>query len=154
MIVKGLRWILIVVALLAGNVIAVGTLIAKASGEGERQVLPDYYRRAAAWGQTMAEAQASADLGWRAEVADRAGGLTVRVTDRAGLPVTGAQVRIAARHRAHADGGVEAIAVEAEAGHYRVDRELDRGGLWDVDVHVHRGGGAWVRRFTVEHEAP
>jgi nitrogen fixation protein FixH len=148
-----MRWILFVVALLVGNVVAVGALVVSASGEGRRQVLPDYYRRATAWGQTMAEAQASADLGWRALVTDRPGGLTIHVTDRGGLPVTRAGVRISGHHRAHADGGVEATAVEAEAGHYRVECELTRPGLWDVDVHVHRGDGAWVRRFTVDHEA-
>jgi nitrogen fixation protein FixH len=152
--VKGRRWILFVVVLLVGNVAAVSTLIASASGEGERQVLPDYYRRAAAWGQTMDRAQASADLGWTATVTDGAAGLLIDVADTDGLPISGAQVRVSAHHRAHADGGVEAVAVEAEAGHYRVGRTLDRAGLWDVDVHVHRGGGAWVRRYTVEHEAP
>ena len=62
----GTRWILIVIGLLLGNAVAVVVLIGSAGGTRGR-VLPDYYDRAAAWDDTMAETARSNALGWRGQ---------------------------------------------------------------------------------------
>ena len=150
---KGARWIAFVVVLLLGNVAAVGALIAASSGDADRRVLPDYYRRAAAWNQTMSAEKQSLDLGWSARVALRPDGLTVGVTDGRGEPVHGGAVRITARPRARADATVVWTALEAEPGQYRTSVPLSSRGLWDLDIQVHRADVAWTTRRVVDTEA-
>lgn len=138
------RWIAIIVGLLVGNAVAVGVLLRMSSGDTGRRVLPDYYQRAAAWDTTMNEAQASVDLGWRAEVAVSGRELTLTVVDRAGSPVDGATVELTAVPRGRVDATVKAAAVAVAPGVYRVALAGSRGGLHDVALQVVRGEDRFV----------
>ena len=140
------RWVGIIVGLLLGNAIAVAVLLGLSSGETQRRVLPDYYQRAASWDVTMAEAQHSADLGWRAQVVVRGRELTVIVVDRDGAPVAGAEVELTAVPRGRVDATVTAAAIAIGPGTYRVALIGERGGLHDVALRVVRGD----QRFVVD----
>ncbi len=144
------RWILIIAGMLAGNAVAVAILIGVSSGEAKRRVLPDYYQRAAAWDDTMREAQASADLGWRADVTVDGRELTVTIVDRAGAPVDGAAVELTAVPRGRVDATVTAAASAAGPGVYRAVIGGVRGGLHDVALRVVRGGERFVEDEVVE----
>ncbi len=140
------RWVGIIVGLLVGNALAVAVLLAMSSGQTGRQVLPDYYERAASWDSAMTEAQASADLGWRAEVVVEGRALTITVVDRAGVPVAGAAVELTVVPRGRVDATVTSTAVASarEAGVYRVTLAGARRGLHDVALRVVRGDERFV----------
>jgi nitrogen fixation protein FixH len=144
------RWIAIIVGLLIGNALAVFVLIGVSSGETSRRVLPDYYQRAASWDDTMAEAQASVDLGWRADVQVHGRELTVVLVDRAGAPVTDAAVELTAVPRGRVDATVTVIGVAVAPGVYRVALTGDRIGLHDVALRAVRGGERFVADRLVE----
>jgi nitrogen fixation protein FixH len=145
----GTRWILIVIGLLVGNAIAVVVLIGSAGGTSGR-VLPDYYDRAAAWDDTMAEAARSSALGW--QVQTQARGRTVEVTlrDRAGAPLTGAAVSLRGFPRGNVDATAALDLVATGPGQYRGEWPGAQGGLHDVTIVATRGGDRWIDRRIVE----
>jgi len=145
----GTRWILLVVGLLVGNAIAVVVLIGAAGGTAGR-VLPDYYDRAAAWDDTMAEAARSSALGWRGQT--RARGRTVEVTlhDRVGAPLTDAAVSLRGFPRADADAISDVALVASAPGVYRGQWPGAQGGLHDVAIVATRGADRWVDRRILE----
>jgi nitrogen fixation protein FixH len=143
------RWILIVLALLIGNVIGVGVLIVKA-GSATPRVLPDYYRRAAAFDRTMAEARASAALGWDAAPVVRGDDVDLRLADRAGAPVVGADVSITIDPRGRADRTITATLVETEPGRYRGTIAAGTPGLYLVATTATRGDARFTASATIE----
>lgn len=148
------RWVAIIVGLLLGNAVAVGVLIGLSTGQTSHRVLPDYYQRAATWDSTMAEAQASADLGWRADLAVEGRELTLTVVDRGGAPVADAAVELVAVPRGRIDATVSAAAVAIAPGVYRVALTGERGGLHDVALRVVRGNQRFVADRLVDLVAP
>jgi nitrogen fixation protein FixH len=148
----GRFWIGLVVALLVGNAVAVGVLIAE-SGDPSARIEADYYRRAVAWDDTMAERSASAALGWRIDAVlveqGRGAAVEVRVYDAAGLPVAGARVEAAVHHRSVAAGAPRALR-ERAPGRYRRPIAGARPGLHVVDVVVERGADRFVASALVE----
>jgi nitrogen fixation protein FixH len=148
------RWVGIIVGLLIGNAVGVAVLIATSSGEARRRVLPDYYERAAAWDETMAEAQASVELGWRLDVVVRGRELDVSVVDRAGAPVTDAALEVQVIPRGHVDDRSGGPGVTIAPGVYRVALAGRRVGLHDVALRLERGGQRFVADRLIEIEAP
>ncbi len=170
------RWISIVVGLLVGNAIAVFVLIGAAGGDTSRRVLPDYYGRAAHWDDRMAEAAASARLGWRGDlVADgRTLELTLRGGDAAGAPaagapdagaptagaptagapIVGATVTVRGTPRGRADEVREVALVEVAPGVYRGRWPGGRGGLHTLELIATRGADRWVADRVTELGAP
>lgn len=144
------RWICIIVGLLIGNAISVAILIGVSSGDTRHRVLPDYYQRAANWDATMSEAQASVDLGWRADLAVSGRELTLIVIDRSGAPVTDATVELTAVPRGRVDATVKAVAVAVAPGVYRVAVGGHRSGLHDIALRVVRGDQRFVADRLVD----
>lgn len=145
----GTRWILIVIGLLVGNAVAVVVLIGSAGGTTGR-VLPDYYDRAAAWDDTMAETARSSALGWSGQTL--AHGRTVEVTlhDRTGAPLTGAAVSLRGFPRGDADAIADVELAAVTPGRYRGQWPGAQGGLHDVTIVATRGGDRWIERRIVE----
>lgn len=148
------RWVAIIAGLLLGNAAATGVLIGLSSGQTRHRVLPDYYQRAVTWDSTMAEAQASAALGWRADLAVDGRELTLTVVDRGGAPVADAAVELVAVPRGRVDATVSAAAVAIGPGVYRVALTGHRGGLHDVALRVVRGSERFVADRLVDLGAP
>ena len=105
-------WPVGLVALLAASAGANIALVIITSRDTSFAVEPNYYAKALAWDQTMAQQARNDALGWalslRIDPGDARGGktVTVHLADRAGAPIEGAQVAV-------------------EAGGQRVERELD-----------------------------
>jgi nitrogen fixation protein FixH len=150
----GLRWILIVIGLLVGNVVAVVVLITAAGPATADRVMPDYYERAAHFDDVIADADASARLGWRIETTLAGDTLTVRVRDAAGAPVSRARVGVTGYPRAHAAATIALPLLERDAagepGVYRVAIGAPRRGWWDLTVRADRGVEGYVARVAVE----
>jgi nitrogen fixation protein FixH len=146
----GRHWPWIIVALLCGNAGAVALLIGYSSAGESHHVVPDYYQKAVAWDQTMAQERANLELGWSVELA--AGGapgeaveLTLTVRDRAGTPVEGAAIEIGGFHRAHAALVLRAPAIDRGGGRYIARLPIGRAGLWQLELTATRGPEVFTR---------
>jgi nitrogen fixation protein FixH len=144
----GLRWILIVVGLLAGNVIAVVVLITAAGPADADRVLPDYYERAAHFDDEIAADEASAALGWKVDATIAGGMLEIRMVDAHGAPLAGVHVEVRGYHCAHAGEPVTLAPVEAAPGVYRAPLAAIPG-VWELTVRSAQGHASHVARIEV-----
>lgn len=143
-----LSWVVAIVALLGGNMVAM-IVLATIANNGTNQVIPDYYARATHYDQELDRAAASRTLGWRVKVAIVAGTIDVMIADAAGEPVTGAGVRITGYQRAHAAEPVDLVLSTAGAGHYR--GVLDgRRGWYDLIAAIDAHGAHDTQHLVVE----
>ena len=128
------KWILAVVGLLAGNIIAMSVLIT-ASHRGGSQVIDAYDDKAEHYDDQIDQAQRNARLGWP----------VVATFDRGALVVTGApagaRVRVTGYPRAHADRVFSIVGPSAP---------LTVHGILDVTIFVDRGSDHFVQKQVVE----
>jgi nitrogen fixation protein FixH len=130
-----LRWIVAIIALLGGNVVAMVILMVSSSAHGGAQVIPDYYERAAHYDRTIDQEAANRALGWNVAVAGR----RVTVSDASGHPIDG--VTLAGYPRAHAAQRFETRDGQVPASAH---------GWLDVTVTAERGRDRFVQQVTVE----
>ena len=141
---RGWYWPVGLAALLIGSAGANIALVFLTSRDASFAVEPDYYAKALAWDETMAQQARNEALGWsigvRVEPTGDRGSMTVaaRLTDRAGAPLEGARVTIEARHNARANRVLTA-ALEPRGAGYAAAMPLARPGFWEFRVRVTRG---------------
>lgn len=141
---RGWYWPVGLAALLVGSAGANIALLVITSRDASFAVEPDYYAKALAWDETMAQQARNEALGWslglRVEPAGERGRVTVAagLADRAGAPLLGAQLAIEARHNARANRVLTA-ALEPRGTGYAAAMPLARPGLWEFRVRVTRG---------------
>ena len=128
------KWIVAIVGLLAGNMIAMGVLIA-ASHNGGSQVIPQYYEKAVHYDDQIDQAKRNERIGWTIGAAVQGDALVVT-----GAPA-GAAIHITGYPRAHAD---RTFAVAGD----RVP--LPAHGILDLTIAVDRGGDHFEQRQTLE----
>lgn len=141
------KWTVLIVGLLLLQVVFGGVTVALAM-RGRGTVEQDYYNKALHWDDHEAMVQASARLGWKADITvgsavtsqgQRA--LILKLTDKDGAPVEHAQVQVAFFHRAHPMDlrQAELKATGAEGGGtYAGSVPLDQAGIWEFRLTVHR----------------
>jgi nitrogen fixation protein FixH len=153
---RGAFWIALVVALLVGNAAAVGVLLAK-SGDPTGRVMPDYYKKAVAWDETVAALRASEALGWDVStrlVSAGPGRARVIVTISVdGKPVEGALVDVDVRHRSVAQS-VHGVLSPSGAGRYEGELAITGVGLHVIEVHAASQQAHYGGTTTVELELP
>ena len=146
-------WPVGLVALLAASAGANIALVIITSRDTSFAVEPNYYAKALAWDQTMAQQVRNDALGWslrlRIDPGDARGGkrVTVHLADRAGAPIEGAQVAVEAFHNARASRILSA-ALSADGPEYAAVMPLDRRGLWEFRLRVTRGREVFVATLT------
>ena len=118
-------------------------------------VEPDYYQKGLDWDRTMAQEAANRVLGWTARLEDSApapGGrrLVLRVLDREGRPVEGAEVTLEALHGARAAEIVRGRLTGSGQGRYGADLPLVRAGVWELRVRAARGAAVFTQRIDAE----
>jgi len=141
---RGWYWPVGLAALLVVSAAANIALVVITSRDASFAVEPDYYAKALAWDETMAQRARNEALGWAlglgVEPTGERGRMTVtaRLTDSAGAPLLGAHVAIEARHNARASRVLTAVLEPWDVG-YGAAMPLARPGYWEFRVRVTRG---------------
>ena len=141
---RGWYWPVGLAALLVGSAGANIALVVITSRDASFAVEPNYYAKALAWDETMAQQARNEALGWSlglcVEPAGERGRVTVavRLTDSAGVPLEGARIAIEALHNARANQVLTA-ALEPRGLDYAAAMPLARPGLWEFRARVTRG---------------
>jgi nitrogen fixation protein FixH len=143
----GAKWIVAVVGLLAGNVLA-GVVLIGAAHHGASRVLDGYYEHAVHYDDAIDEAARDRDLAWHVGVTIDHGVATVTATDANGQPIERAHVQIAGVERAATARSIHGDLAAAGAGAYRA--QLGGAGWIDLAITIERGRDRYVRRFALE----
>lgn len=143
----GTKWILIVIGLLLGNILAMAVLIG-ASHHGGSRVLPGYYKRAVHYDDQLDQAQRNRELAWQIDVELRDGVATVTARDAAGAPIEHAHVHLDGVERAATARPVIGDLVATRAGEYRA--HLGGAGWVDLSVTIDRGADRYVHQLAVQ----
>jgi nitrogen fixation protein FixH len=143
-----LTWLLAIIALLGGNLIAM-VVLAVAANNGTNQVIPDYYARAVRYDDELDRSAANRALGWRGEVEIVDGRIDVVVRDAAGQPLAGARVRVTGYPRAHASETIDVVLWPA-AGSHRGALPGRRTGRYDLVIAVDARGAHYTQHAVVE----
>jgi len=143
----GVKWIAIVVCLLAGNVVA-GVVLIGASHHGASRVLDGYYEQAVHYDDAIDAAARDRALGWSVDVTIEHGLATVTAVDANRHSIDHARVELAGVERAATARTIHGELAAAGAGAYRA--QLGGAGWIDLAVTVERGRDRYVRRFAIE----
>jgi len=153
---RGRHWPWLLGALLGTAVLANAVLLLKAHDDPSHAVEPDYYRKALAFDETIAQRRRNNALGWslaleiNARPSPYASLLRARLTDRAGAPLHAAELTLEAFHKARGRRRLRARFAARPDGSYQARLPLRRSGLWELRFVVERAGQRFTR--TVERE--
>jgi len=154
---RGWYWPVGLAALLVVSAGANIALVVITSRDASFAVEPDYYAKALAWDETMAQQARNEALGWAlglsVEPTGEGGRVTVSVglSDGAGAPLPGARIAIEALHNARASRVLTAV-LEPRGPGYATVMPLARPGLWEFRVRVTRG--PYVFTATLMRDVP
>jgi len=142
------RWVVAILALLGGNVVAM-VVLAVVANVGHSEVIPNYYEQSTHYDDTLHAAEASRALGWSVAAKLDDGALLVSVRDAGGAPLSGARVRASGYPRARASERIDISLTAGEKGSYRgnADHTL---GLHDLSITVERDGQTFSQHVLVE----
>lgn len=139
-------WPAAIVAVLVLHLAGWLAVVAIATRDPTLSVEPRYYDKAVRWDEAAAQRRQNEELGWSLQIdadprAEPRGErrLTCRVLDRAGTPVTGAQVDLVVFHHARAAERQELRLAEESPGLYAARPRMARAGLWEARFTVRRG---------------
>jgi nitrogen fixation protein FixH len=132
-----------IVGVLAVTVGANVAMMVAARDPNAYVVEPDYYHKAVNWDSTMAQARASAALGWQVDAALRdwtpqGTTLLVQLADSTGAPLAGADVKVELINNLSPETPVHVIPAEAGGGRYEAQVVLPRPGLWELRLQARR----------------
>ncbi len=148
-------WPFFVAALLAIPVVIDIGVILFVGSDPSFAVEPQYYQKAVAWDDELAQRRANDALGWKVHVALRSGPgetrLEVQLVDRDGVPVRDATLTAQTFHVARASRvlPVSFDAAAADRGYVAVV-PMRRPGLWEVRLEIRRGADRFTRVERVE----
>ncbi len=140
------RWIPLSFVAAMGLVVAVNAaMVTIALRTDNGLTRDDPFARGLAYNRVLAEAERQGATGWQFDVALRPAGagtarLTVRATDRAGLPLETARVEGELVWPIEKRDAVPVSLGEGEPGFYAATVALPRRGQWDVHLVVRRAG--------------
>ncbi len=142
-------WPAFVIGLLLTSVVMMMVVLYLASADGGAQVIDNYYQKAVDWDVQRAEEARSDALGWSAALTVAPGSagslVTCVITDAAGDPVTGLDVRLTAFRPQFANPQAAARLPGGEApGTYVAEVPLYGRGLWDLHVRAVNDSAVFV----------
>ena len=146
-------WPGVIIGLLAMSVGFHVALVHFATADTSSVVIEDYYRKALAWDDVMAQQRANDRLGWTLEIGDatrrrQAAGpmpLRVRLFDEAGRPLPDAAVELEAFPLRDGRRRVRTPLVEQAEGEYLVRLPVERRGLWELRFEAVRDDDRFTR---------
>jgi nitrogen fixation protein FixH len=148
---KGWQWPWIVGGLMAVVIGANLILMYVAISDPSFAVEEDYYQKALDWDDKRAQDVTNVELGWSLELdvantrsADGTIGLTARLIEADGKPISDAVIHLQTFHNARAAYILESDFRRDGDGRYSASLPMRRPGLWEFRFEVTRAG----RRFT------
>jgi nitrogen fixation protein FixH len=150
---QGGQWPMIIVALLVATAAGQGVMMWKATHDSTLAIEPDYYKKAVAYDEVIAQEAVNASLGWRA-VATVGSEVGVTLTDRAGRAIDGAAVTVTAIHNLDGSHHIIGRLTAAGAGRYAAPLPLDRAGLWELRIEAERGAEKFTSSLRVDAPRP
>jgi nitrogen fixation protein FixH len=148
-------WPIGVIATLATVVAGNIWVAVKAGSDPSFAIEPDYYAKAVAWDNVMAQARTNASLRWQltsqlAPLADGQAEIRLVVADSLGMPVRGARVTVSAMHNARASA-IHSAQLTADGPDAYVARiPIDRAGMWELRFEVLRGSERYTTSTRVD----
>jgi len=142
---KGYFWPIAVVGVLMLSLVICGTTLYFAATDASFSVESNYYARAVAWDEHMAEQRRSDALGWSAkvEVMSEAEGaeadhrrLRLVLTGPDGGAIEGAQIGGVLFHRARRRFEIEPVFADVGGGVYVAMVPMGRAGYWELRLDV------------------
>lgn len=121
------------------------------AGDKSHAVVANYDERALNWDAEIVQRNASAQLGWRANLSvDLAADirkfhvLTLTIQDSGECPVAGAVIELVAFHRARAGEPQQVKLVEAGDGVYSGKIQINKSGRWQFEGKATRGDDVFL----------
>lgn len=145
MLKKPWFWPAFIIGLLSMGVIFNVVLVVVANNDPSFAVEPDYYKKALAWDQTMAQEQQNMALGWEAKVttspaaAEGQMEVVARIAARDGAAVIPDEVTVEAFHNARANAVLTATLARRDDGSYGAEMPMRRPGMWEFRLAVRLG---------------
>jgi nitrogen fixation protein FixH len=146
---RGTAWPLAVTTILGLTVAANIWLIRVASSDPSFAIEENYYQRGVHWDDELAQRATNRALGWRVVATMTPDGtgnglLRVVLADSAVAPIEGASVVVKAAHVGRSAHPIDVSLASAAPGEYEARLPIERAGLWELRIDVHRG----ANRFT------
>jgi nitrogen fixation protein FixH len=119
-------------------------------------VEPDYYARAVAWDEHMAQGRRNAALGWRASAtltlaaSPAQGRVTVNLSDADGRPLDEAQVTVEAMHNARASRRHHVALRTTGNGTYDGVLAAERPGAWELRLTAVRDSARFTETIRLD----
>ncbi len=141
---RGLGWPIAMASILAFTVVVNLFVFRLAASDPSFSVEPSYYQKAVHWDDELAQRSHNAELGWQATtqlvaLKDGVTRLSVRLTDAAGAPLDGADVRLEAFAISRASQ-VARLALSAaddpSGGVYSAILPDGESGRWELKLNV------------------
>jgi nitrogen fixation protein FixH len=141
---RGTAWPLAVSTILALTVAGNIWLIRVATNDPSFAIEEDYYQRGVHWDTELAQRATNRALGWSVVATltpDGSGGGTLRIAlaDSLVAPIEGASVVVKAAHVGRARHTIDVSLAPAAPGEYQAQLPIERAGLWELRIDVHRG---------------
>lgn len=157
----GKWWALAPAALLGSMLLGLGTLAAIAIDDPHFALEPNYYDKAVHWDRSQSEARQSQALGYELQLreplvlsADGVLALRLRVLDRHGALVEGAEVQVEAFPNAFASKLERLTLREVAPGIYAAKLTGGVTGLWELRCSVRHGGSHFQRILRSDATKP
>jgi nitrogen fixation protein FixH len=157
---RGRAWPFAIASILIGGLASNVAFVFLATSDPAAAIEPDYYRKAVAWDQEMAQQQRNIALGWSAHSVLRLGAhgtpgeLEIKLGDGAGNPLRGATVTASVMHNARATAVQTVTLREAEQGRYVASVNAGRPGVWEVRLSVERASHRFTARERLQASPP
>jgi nitrogen fixation protein FixH len=157
---RGHAWPVAITAILLAGIASNVAFVILASSDPAAAVEPDYYRKAVAWDQEMAQQERNIALGWSAHAAlypgthGNTGRLELTLADSLGKPLPGAKVQALVMHNARAAAVQTVLLHDEGAGRYTARVAADRPGLWEVRLSVERNSLRFTARERIQVAPP
>ncbi|MFO0785992.1 MAG: FixH family protein [Phycisphaerales bacterium] len=153
----GKKWIAMIFSLIGLNMCIVGATVYFAVSDKTVAVEPDYYAKAIAYDDVIAQRSENSRLGWKTTptLLQRAGQdnleLSVTVSDRDGAPLRGANIQVVLfpNLRAQDRQTLKLSEVATTPGSYSAPCRMIATGTWRIRTSIRRGDSVFTNERDV-----
>ncbi|MEW5915769.1 MAG: FixH family protein [Gemmatimonadota bacterium] len=157
---RGRAWPFAIAGILIAGIASNVGFIVLATSDPAAAIEPDYYRKAVAWDEEMAQQERNLALGWSTHSVlhlganNTPGRLELELADRSGQPLIGATVTASVMHNARAAAIQTVMLRDTGNGRYVASVEARRPGVWEVRLSVEKASQRFTARERLQAAPP